>query len=191
MPKIKVNIDRLNWNFAWVVIAIKAFLLENLRLPALLGLDIWRHKISFWRRERVLKLSNLLPENGFDYKKGEFMSRIVLLDLKLTPMSISAIFKQIKIFHFQNFWDVSMVKQQQQPFWLINFAKIWLERVLRINLKVAKFWHHRVRGSWLTAVSLVIRASEKPPGPDRVNPSWSKGAGGTSRPPKVWLDNFW
>ena len=43
------------------------------------------------------------PENGFNFKKTSFMSRIVLLDPKLTPKSISTIFKQRKISSFSKF----------------------------------------------------------------------------------------
>ena len=42
-------------------------------------------------------------ENGFNFLKRVFMSRFVLLDPKLTPMSILAIFKQRKIFSFCKF----------------------------------------------------------------------------------------
>ena len=51
-------------------------------------------------REQVIKFGYLPTENGFIFKKMSFLSRIVLLDPKLTPMSISAIFKQKKLFHF-------------------------------------------------------------------------------------------
>ena len=50
----------------------------------------------------------------FTSGKRVFMFRIVLLDPKLTPMSLSAIFKQRKYFHFQNFGGVPMRKDQQQ-----------------------------------------------------------------------------
>ena len=40
MPNIKVNINGLKLNFAWVIISIKAFLMQNLRLIALLVLEI-------------------------------------------------------------------------------------------------------------------------------------------------------
>ena len=103
MPKIKVKINQLKWNLAWVIMAIKAFLMQNLSLIALLVLEIWRHKISLGRRERVMILGYLPPENGFNFKKWVFMSRIVLLDPKLTPMSISAIFKHRKNFSFSKF----------------------------------------------------------------------------------------
>ena len=42
-------------------------------------------------------------KTGLTLKKRVFMSRIVLLDPKLTPMSISTIFKQRKIFSFSKF----------------------------------------------------------------------------------------
>ena len=44
-------------------------------------------------------------KTGLTFKKMSFMSRIVLLDPKLTPMLILAIFKQRKIFLFENFQD--------------------------------------------------------------------------------------
>ena len=73
MPKIEVNINQLKWNLAWVIMAIKAFLMQNLSLTALLVLEIWRHKISLGRRERVTKFGYLPPENGFNFKKNEFL----------------------------------------------------------------------------------------------------------------------
>ena len=33
-----------------------------------------------------------------------------------------------------------MRKEQQQPPWLINFAKIWSERILRIKIKSHQVW---------------------------------------------------
>ena len=72
MPKIKVNITRLKWNFAWIILTIKAFLMQNLSVVALLVLEIWRHKISFGRREWVIKFGYLPPENGFNLKKKSF-----------------------------------------------------------------------------------------------------------------------
>ena len=48
--------------------------------------------------------STIYPrKTGLTLKKRVFMSRIVLLDPKLTPMSISTIFKQRKIFSFSKF----------------------------------------------------------------------------------------
>ena len=38
MADIKVNINQLKWNLAWVIMAIKAFLTQKLRLVALLVL---------------------------------------------------------------------------------------------------------------------------------------------------------
>ena len=79
-----------------------------------------------------------------------------------------------KFFHFVNFRDVSMRKEQQQPPWLINFAKIWSEHVLKIKTKVTKFGHHRIRGFWLAAVSLIIRAFEPPPPPGLIGLRFEK-----------------
>ena len=42
--------------------------------------------------------------------------------------------------HFQNFWGVSIRKEQPPPRRLINFAKIWSEHVLRIKTKSQKVW---------------------------------------------------
>ena len=74
------------------------------------------------------------PENGFNFKKGVFMSRIVYLDIKVTLMSISTISKQRKIFHFQNFLDISMRKEQQQS------PSLWLcfRRGLRCYIEQKK-----------------------------------------------------
>ena len=66
-PKIKVNINRLKWKFAWVIISIKVFLMQDLSLITLLILEIWRHKISLDRREQVIKFGYLHPENGFKF----------------------------------------------------------------------------------------------------------------------------
>ena len=101
MPKIKVTIYRLKWNFAWVIIAIKACLMQNLSLVAFLFLEIWGHKFSpLWSREWVTEFNYLPPENELNLKRWAFMSRIVIHDPKLTPMSISAISNQKKIFSF-------------------------------------------------------------------------------------------
>ena len=45
-----------------------------------------------------------------------------------------------KIFHFQNFWEVLMRKEQQQPPGLTNFAKIWPKGVLEIKTKSHQVW---------------------------------------------------
>ena len=64
------------------------------------------------------------------------MSRIVLLDPKLTPhVNFNNVQAEENFVHFQNFGDVSMTKEQPQPPWLINFAKIWSECALRIKTK--------------------------------------------------------
>ena len=72
MPKIIVSINWLKWNFAWVIMSIRAFLMQNLRLIALLVLETWCHKFSLERRERVIEFDYLPPENMFNFKKMSF-----------------------------------------------------------------------------------------------------------------------
>ena len=62
--------------------AVKAFLMQNLSLIALLVLEKSRHKVSLERREWLIKSGYLPPENGFNFKKISFY---VQLDPKLTP----------------------------------------------------------------------------------------------------------
>ena len=155
--------------FAWGIIAIKAFLMQNLRLIALLVLEIWCHKISLGRREWVSNSTIYPAENGFNLKKIEFLcSESLFLTQNWPSMSISVIFKQKKILHSQNFWNVSMRKEQKQPPWFIKFAKILSERVLRIKAKI-----HKVRAPKSKRILInscksghpVIQVSEPPPPP--------------------------
>ena len=96
--------------------AIKPFLIQNLSLIALLVLEIWRHKISLRRRERVMKFGYLPPENGFNFKKMSFYVQNRSSRPKIDPPCQFQQFLSIgKIFHFQNFWDVLMRKEQQHP----------------------------------------------------------------------------
>ena len=116
MPKIKVNINWLKLNFAWVIISIKAFLMQNLRLITLLVLEIRRHKIFLKRRERVIWFDYLPPENGFNLKKTSFYVQNRSSRPKIDPpCQFQQFSSRGKFFSFQNFWDVSMTKDQQQP----------------------------------------------------------------------------
>ena len=86
----------------------KALLMQNLRLIAFPVLEIWCHKISLGRRERVIKFGYLPLENGINFRKWVFMSRIVLLDPKLTlppppPHVNFSNFQAEEIFSFSKF----------------------------------------------------------------------------------------
>ena len=141
MPKSKVNVNQLKWNLARVIMAIKAFLMQNLSLIALLVVEIWRHKISLGRGEWVMKFGYLPPENGFNFKKMSFYVQNRSSRPKIDPPCQFQQFSSIgKIFHFQNFWDVSMRKEQQQPPWLTNFAKMWPKGVSRIKTESHQVW---------------------------------------------------
>ena len=78
-----------------------------------------------------------------------------------------------RFFHFQNFLDLSMRKEQHQPpSWSI-LLNVFAEHVLRIKLKVTKFRHHRIRGFWMAAANL-----QGNPGPVSLPP------------PPAWSDKF-
>ena len=62
----KSKLTSTDWN------EIQAFLVQNLRLIAPLVLEIWRHKISLGRRERVIRFGYLPLENGKTFKKMGF-----------------------------------------------------------------------------------------------------------------------
>ena len=113
MPKIKVSINRLKRNFAWVIISMKAFLMQNVRLIAFLVLEIWSHKISLGRTGNKSLNSPIYPrKTGLTFKKMDFyvQNRSSRPKIDPPPMSISAIFKQRKNFSFSKFLDVSMRK---------------------------------------------------------------------------------
>ena len=73
-----------------------------------------------------------------------------------------------KIFHFQNFWDVSMRKEQQQPPWLTNFAKMWPKGVSRIKTRSHQVWASLDKRFLIGSCEFGHPAPEPPPGPDRV-----------------------
>ena len=110
MPKIKVNINQLKWNLAWVIMAIKAFLMQNLSVVSPLVLDIWRHKIPLEEGNESSDLAIYPRRMGLTFKKMSFYvqnrSR-----LKIDPLCQFQQFpSRRKCFHFLNFLDVSMTK---------------------------------------------------------------------------------
>ena len=84
--------------------SIREFLIQNLRLIALLVLEICRHKLSLERRERVIVFGYLPPENGFNFKKISFY---VLLNPKLTPHANFSNFQAQEIFFIFNIFGTS------------------------------------------------------------------------------------
>ena len=150
---------------------IKVSLMQNLSLIAYLVLEIWRHKISLGRRERVMKFGYLPPENGLNFKK---MSLYVQNRSSRPKIDPSCQFQQFsstgKISHFQNFWDVSMRKEQQQPPWLTNFAKMWPNSVSRIKTKSHQVWASLDKRFLIGSCEFGHPGLwAPPPGPDRVN----------------------
>ena len=107
MPKVKVNINSLKKNFASVIITINGIPDAKFKAdsPSSFG-DLTSQKVFLGRRERVIRLGYLPPENGFNFKKISFyfQNRSSQPKIDPLPMSILAIFKQRKIFSFLKFW---------------------------------------------------------------------------------------
>ena len=61
--------------------------------------------------------STIYPrKTGLTLEKRVFMCRIALLDPKLTShVNFNNFQEEKNFFHFQNIWDISMTKEQQQP----------------------------------------------------------------------------
>ena len=112
---------------------MKAFLMQNLSPVALLVFEIYVTKFALEKGNKSSDSAIYPQKMGLALKKLVFMSRIVLLDPKLTPMSIQQFPSRRIFFHFVHFWDLSMRREQQQLPRLINFAEIWSEHVLQIN----------------------------------------------------------
>ena len=72
-----------------------------------------------------------------------FVSRIVLLNPKLTPHVNFSNFQAEESFSFSKFLGCFDDKRAAATPSLTKFAKIWSKRVLRIK---TKFGHHRIRG---------------------------------------------
>ena len=68
------------------------------------------------------------------------MSRIVPLDPKLTPHVNLSNFQAEEHFSFSTFLGRLDEKREAATPCLINFAKIWSERVLRIKTKSHQVW---------------------------------------------------
>ena len=69
------------------------------------------------------------------------MSRIVLLDPKLIPhVNFNNFQAEENIFIFKVFKGCLDEKRAAATPWLINFAKIWSERVLRIKTTSHQGW---------------------------------------------------
>ena len=96
MPKIKVDINRLKWNFAWVIISIKIILDPNFEADS---------SSTFGRREQTNSAINP-GKNWFNFKKKwAFMSWIVIIDQKLTLNVNFSNFQAKEFFHFQFFFS--------------------------------------------------------------------------------------
>ena len=129
------------------IMDMTAFLMPNLSPVALLVFEIYVTKFPSEEGNKSSNSAIYTRKMGLALKKLVFMSRSVLPDPKLTPPPPPPNFNfsnfqksRGKFFHFVNFWDLLMRKEQQQPPRLINFAKIWSEYVLKINTESHNIW---------------------------------------------------
>ena len=65
------------------------------------------------KREQVIKFGYLPPENGISSEKTSFYVQIRSFHPKLTPLSISTIFKQREFFSFSKF--LGRVDEKRAP----------------------------------------------------------------------------
>ena len=72
-------------------------------MPALLALEIRHHKISFGRREQVIRFGYLPPENGFNFKKMSFLCPGCSSQPKIDPYVNFNNFQAKEIFSFSKF----------------------------------------------------------------------------------------
>ena len=68
------------------------------------------------KKGQVIEFGYLPPENGFNFLKNEFYVQNRFSQPKVgLPCQFQQFIRQMEIFHFQNFLDVLMTKEQQQP----------------------------------------------------------------------------
>ena len=67
-------------------------------------------------QKRVAKFGYLPPENRFNFEIRSFYVQILSFRPKIDHLcQFQQFSSRGNLFHFQNFWDVSMRKEQQQP----------------------------------------------------------------------------
>ena len=126
MPKIKIFVNRLKSNLARVIVTIKALLMQNLSMVALLVLEIWRHKISLGRKEQVMKFNYLPKETGLTIKKMVLCPES-FFSTQNSPFPCQfQQFSSRRIFFF--IFSLDEKRAASTP-WLINFAKCWSDSV--------------------------------------------------------------
>ena len=87
-----------------------------------------------------MKFGYLSPENGFNFKKNEFLCPESFFSTQnLPPMSISAIFKHRKNFSFSKFLG-RLDEKRAAATPLIDFAKMWPKGVSRMKTKSHQVW---------------------------------------------------
>ena len=77
--------------------------MQNLKLLAVLRLEIWRHKNFLSRREQVITIRYFYPWNRVKFEKITFLPENIFSGTKFYPLCIYMVFKQNKKIHMFNF----------------------------------------------------------------------------------------
>ena len=120
--------------------AIKAFLMQNLSLVALLVLDLLHHKISLRRRERDIKFGYLPPENGFNIKKMSFYDQNRSSRPKVDPHVNFSNFQVEENFSFCKFLGRLDEKRAATTPLIDQFCKNLVRTCLKDKTKSHKVW---------------------------------------------------
>ena len=102
-PENNVKIIWLIWNLVHIINGIRLLRMQNFKQFCVLFLEIWRHKICLFTRERFLAFRCLPWNSHLMMPKSLFIVKNNFSDLKLYTLRISAIFNKKKNFHVSKF----------------------------------------------------------------------------------------
>ena len=106
-PENKVTVIGSIWNLLPIMVWMILVNMQNIKLLAVLLLDIWRHKHFLSRREQVIAIRYLPPGIEQNSKKSLFMAENIFSGTKLYPLCM--VFKQNKNPYIQ-FFETSHFK---------------------------------------------------------------------------------
>ena len=107
-PENNVKIIWLIWNLVHTINGIRLLRMQNFIKFAVLFLEILRHEVDLFTRERLIAFRCLPPEFVFnDAQNHSFIIKNGFSNLKLYFLHISVIFNKKKNFHVSNFPPVT------------------------------------------------------------------------------------
>ena len=112
----KVTVTGLIWNLLPIMARTIIVNMQNLKLLAVLLLEIWRHKNFLSRREQVIAIRYLPPGIEQSLKKSLFMPENLFCDTKLSPPPVFAWFsRKTKISYVQFFETSHSINNYSSP----------------------------------------------------------------------------